>query len=540
MPQKIIKYGTDARKSIQIGVNAVVNAVRTSYGPMGRTTIIEQSYGSPIVTNDGVTIAKAIELSGIEQMGVSLVQQSANLTNENAGDGTSLTTILTGAIVNEGIKMVEAGSDPVKIKNGIQKAVDFVLSELNTITTPVRTKNDKFNVAKISSRSSEIATMIADILEEVGDDGIVTVASGDSNTIEKEVTTGMQFDKGYKSPYFITDTTKMEAVTSKVAILITDAKITSIQDILPIVEALASQGKKELVLIADDIEGEALATFVMNKIRGVFNVYAVQAPAFGDRRKEILKDIAVLVGATYIETNLGMSPKTSIIDDLGTADKVIMTKDTTTIIGGKGETKALENRIQEIRGAINDTKSDYEKEKLLERIAKLTGGIGVIKVGASSEVEMKSLKFIVEDAVNATKSAVEEGIVPGGATTLIRLSNLLLNLQSTDEGEKLGIAIVAKALQVPFRAIAENSGMYDVSVVMQDILKSPVAGYDFRAMISVTDMLASGIIDPKKVLREAISNAASVASSIITTEVAMCDDLSSNENKSSGSLESRY
>jgi chaperonin GroEL len=523
MSKKIIKYGADARRSIQTGVNAVVNAVKTSYGPAGRTTIISQSYGAPTVTNDGVTIAKAVELEGLEQMGVSLVQQAANKTNENAGDGTSLTTVLTGAIVNEGIKMVEAGSDPVKIKKGIQKAVDFVQEALSKTATPVKTKSDKFNVAKISSRSEEIATMIADILEEVGDDGVVTVQNGDSNKIEKEVTQGMQFDKGYKSPYFVTDTTKMEAASEKPSILVTDAKVTTIQDVLPVIEALAGMGKKDLVIIADDIEGEALATFVLNKIRGIFNVYAVQAPAFGDRRKEILKDIAILTGATLISTDLGMSLKEAIVDDLGSSDKIVMTKDTTTIIGGKGNPKDLKKRVEEIRKTLTEIKSDYEKEKLAERIAKLTGGIGVIKVGASSEVEMKELKFVVEDAVNATKAAVEEGVVPGGATTLVRLSNLLSSLRVEDENERVGVTIIAKALLIPFRAIAENSGMYDVSVVMQDISKSKVAGYNFKTMLAVKDMMKDGIMDPKKVLREAISNAASVASSIITTEVAMCD-----------------
>ncbi len=524
MSKKIIKYGTDARKAIQTGVNAVVNAVKTSYGPVGRTTIIAQSYGSPVVTNDGVTIAKAVELEGLEQMGVALVQQAANRTNDKAGDGTTLTTVLTGALINEGIRVVEAGSDPVKVKVGINKAVAFAQDYLNKATVPVKTKEDKANVARISSRSDEIANMVAEILEEVGDNGVVTVQTGDSNKIEKEVAQGMQFDKGYKSPYFVTDTNKMEAVADKPMILVTDRKVTSIQDVVPVIEALAQMGKKEMVIIAEDIEGEALATFVLNKMRGVFNVYAVQAPAFGDRRKAMLEDIAVLTGATFISTDLGMQLKTATVEDLGSADKVIMTKDTTTIVGGKGNSNEVNLRIRMIQTGVNDTTSEYDREKLMERLAKMAGGVGIIKVGASSEVEMKELKYVVEDALNATKAAVAEGVVPGGASTLVRISTALSDLYTDNEDEKIGITILQRALLTPFRAIAENSGMYDISVVMQEIAKSPKAGYNFKTMQPVADMLASGIIDPKMVLREAIDNATSVASSVITTQVVICDE----------------
>jgi chaperonin GroEL len=524
MSKKIIQYGTEARKSIQNGVNAVVNAVKTSYGPVGRTTIIAQSYGSPVVTNDGVTIAKAVELEGLEQMGVALVQQAANRTNDKAGDGTTLTTVLTGAMINEGIRVVEAGSDPVKVKVGINKAVAFAQDYLNKATVPVLTKEDKANVARISSRSDEIANMVAEILEEVGNNGVVTVQTGDSNKIEKEVAQGMQFDKGYKSPYFVTDTNKMEAVTDKPMILVTDRKVTSIQDVVPVIEAMAQMGKKDLVIIAEDIEGEALATFVLNKMRGVFNVYAVQAPAFGDRRKAMLEDIAILTGATFISSDLGMQLKTATVDDLGSADKVIMTKDTTTIVGGKGDYDEVNRRISLIQMGINDTTSEYDREKLMERLAKLAGGVGVIKVGASSEVEMKELKYVVEDALNATKAAVAEGVVPGGASTLVRISTALSTVQADDDDQKIGISIVQRALLTPFRAIAENSGMYDISVVLQEIAKSDKAGFNFKTMQPVTDMLASGIIDPKMVLREAIDNASSVASSVITTQVVICDE----------------
>ena len=524
MSKKIIKYGTEARKAIQTGVNAVVNAVKTSYGPVGRTTIIAQSYGTPIVTNDGVTIAKAVELEGIEQMGVALVQQAANKTNDQAGDGTTLTTVLTGAMINEGIRVVEAGADPVKVKAGIIKAVAFAQEELNKATVPVKTKEDKANVARISSRSNEIATMIAEILEEVGDNGVVTVQTGDSNKIEKEVTSGMQFDKGYKSPYFVTDTTKMEASVDKPMILVTDKKVSTIQDVVPIIEAMAQMGKKDLVIIAEDIEGEALATFVLNKIRGIFNVYAVQAPAFGDRRKAMLEDIAILTGATFVSGDLGMSLKTATIDDLGSCSRVIMTKDTTTIVGGKGDQADIDNRIAGIQTTLTDTKSEYDKEKLMERLAKLSGGVGVIKVGASSEVEMKELKYVVEDALNATKAAMAEGVVCGGASTLVRISHALSTLKTDNDDEKVGISIVQRSLLAPFRAFAENSGMYDISVVMQEIIKSDKSGFNFKTMLPVVDMLVDGIIDPKMVLREAIANASSVAGSVITTQVVMCDE----------------
>jgi chaperonin GroEL len=524
MSKKIIKYGTEARKAIQTGVNAVVNAVKTSYGPVGRTTIIAQSYGTPIVTNDGVTIAKAVELEGIEQMGVALVQQAANKTNDSAGDGTTLTTVLTGAMINEGIRVVEAGADPVKVKAGITKAVDFAQDYLNKATVMVKTKEDKANVARISSRSNEIATMISEILEEVGDNGVVTVQTGDSNKIEKEVTSGMQFDKGYKSPYFVTDTTKMEASVDKPMILVTDKKISTIQDVVPLIEGMAQMGRKDLVIIAEDIEGEALATFVLNKIRGIFNVYAVQAPAFGDRRKAMLEDIAILTGATFISSDLGMNLKTATIDDLGSCSRIIMTKDTTTVVGGKGDQANIDDRIASIQTTLVDTKSEYDREKLMERLAKLSGGVGVIKVGASSEVEMKELKYIVEDALNATKAAMAEGVVAGGASTLVRISTDLNNLKTDNEDEKVGISIVQRALLAPFRAIAENSGMYDISVVMQEIIKSDKAGFNFKTMLPVADMLADGIIDPKMVLREAIANASSVAGSVITTQVVMCDE----------------
>ena len=523
MPKKIIKFGTEARKSIQRGVNIVVDAVTTSYGPAGRTSVIGQSYGAPIIADDGVTIAKAIELEGIEQTGVALIQQAASKTNDNAGDGTTTTTILAGALINEGLKVVEAGSDPVKLRAGIKKAVDYSLIKLNEMTVMVKTKEDKVNVATISSRSEVIGAMVAEILEEVGDDGVVTVENGDSNEITKKVTQGMQFDKGYKSPYFVTDTTKMEAHVDRPYILVTDCKVTTIQDVLPLMEEMLQSGKKDLVIIADDIEGDALGTFVLNKIRGIFNVYAIQAPAFGDRRKAVLEDIATLIGATFVSNDIGMSLKTTKMNDLGSSDRVIITKDDTTIVGGSGNKDLLDSRIALMRASLSEIKSDYDKEKVQERIAKLVGGVGVLKVGAATEVEMKELKYVVEDAVNATKAAISEGVVAGGASTLVRLSKSLDSLKGSNDEENIGINIVKKAFLAPFRAIAKNSGIYDIALIQAKIEQNNNAGYNFKLLIEVDDMLKAGIIDPKLVLREAITNASSIASSIITTEVVVVD-----------------
>jgi len=538
MPKKIIKFGTDARKSIQAGVNVVVQAVQTSYGPQGRTSVIGKSYGAPDISNDGVTIAKAVELEGLEQLGVSLIQQAANKTNDIAGDGTSLTTVLSGALINEGLKVVEAGSDPVKVRFGIRKAVEFSLDFISKEATIVETKAQKASVATISSRSPQIGEMIADVLEKIGANGVATVQNGDSNKTEVEVVEGMQFDKGYKSPYFVTDTTRMEAIADKPFILVTDKKVTSIQDVLPLIEAMAQQGKKDLVIIAEDIEGEALATFVLNKIRGIFNVFAIQAPAFGDRRKAVLEDIAVLTGATFISSDLGMQLKSATVEDLGSADKVISTKDTTTIVGGRGDKDEIQKRADGLRQAIIEIKSDYDKEKLEERLAKLVGGVGVIKVGAATEVEMKELKYVIEDALNATKAAIAEGVVPGGASTLVRISKSLDSLlsQTTDSEEKVGINIVKKALLTPFRAIAQNSGIYDISILVNKIESSKNSGYDFRQMIEVEDMLVAGIIDPVMVLKQAISNAASVAGSVITTEVAIVDEPKDDKAPAGGGM----
>jgi chaperonin GroEL len=524
MAKKLISFGSDARKSIQSGVNVVLQAVQSSYGPLGKTAVIGQSYGAPNITNDGVTIAKSIELEGYEQLGVSLIQQAANKTNDIAGDGTTLTTVLSGNLINEGIRVVESGSDAVQVKHGIQKAVTFILDELNKTAKTVNTEEEMADVATISSRNREIGEMIARMLSKVGKDGVVTVQNGDTNTIEEELTEGMQFDKGFKSPYFVTDTSRMETVLEKPSILVTDKKISSIQEVLPVIEQLAQQGKKELVIVADDIEGEALATFVLNKIRGVFNILAVQAPAFGDRRKAMLEDISILTGATFISSDLGMSTKNASVDDLGSCDRIISTKDTTTIVGGHGDKAALNTRIEAIKQALGDATSEYDKEKLQERLAKLAGGVGVIKVGAATEVELKELKYLVEDALNATKAAVSEGVVPGGASTLVRIASKLDAVNGDNENEQVGINLVKKVLIAPFRAIAKNSSIYDISILIEQIDKSEKGGYDFRKMEMVEDMLSAGIIDPVLVLKQAVSNSASIATSVITTEVIVTDE----------------
>jgi chaperonin GroEL len=531
MSKKIVLYGSDARKGLQAGVNVVVKAVETSYGPAGRTSVLDQGYGAPSITNDGVTIAKAIELEGVEQSGVALMQQAADKTNSQAGDGTSTTTIIAGSLINEGLRVVEAGGDPVKVRIGMKKAVDFVLDELNKIATPIKTRDEKANVATISSRSSEIGNKVADILEQVGQNGIVTVQNGDSNSIVSEVTQGMQFDKGYKSPYFVTDKAKMEAIVEKPLILITDRKIATVQDLLPIIKEMTQSGRKDLVLIAEDIEGEALTTFILNKLQGLFNFYAVQAPAFGDRRKAMLEDIAILTGATFISSDLGMQLKTATLSDLGSCGRVIITKDSTTIIDGKGDEKNVIDRINAIKQSILETKSDYDKEKLAERLAKLSGGVAVIKVGANTEVEMKELRYVVEDALNATKAAIAEGVVPGGASTLVRLASKLDSFKLDNEEENTGVSIVRKALIAPFRAIAKNSGVYDIAILQKDIESNVNSGFDFSTMQPVSDMIKSGIIDPKMVVREAISNASSIAGSIITTEVAVINAPSKDGDK---------
>jgi len=521
---KIIKLGSKARSSIKNGVDILATAVGATLGPKGRTAIIGKSYGSPEIINDGVTVAKAIELEDpIEQLGASLVQQAANKTNDVAGDGTTTTVVLTAALVTEGIKMVESGVDPVAIKRGMHLALESAVSELTSMRKTIETEEEMADVATISSRSSEIGTLIAKMLMKVGNDGVVTVQTGDSNNIETDFTEGMQFDKGYKSPYFVTDTQRMEAVMDRPSILVTDLKVSTIHQIIKLLEELLQSGKKDILLIADDIDGDALANFILNKVRGTFNILAVQAPAFGDRRKAMLQDIAVLTGATFISSDLGMKLESVTVDDLGTCDRVISNKDTTTIVGGNGDKIAIQSRIEEIRSTIGSVTSDYDREKLIERLAKLAGGVGVIKVGAATEVAMKEMKYLVEDALNATKAAIAEGVVSGGGSALIKVAHKLSNLKSENTDENAGIQIVLKAMLAPFRTIANNSGIYDISILVDQIKDTAKSGYDFLNMKIVEDMIKAGIVDPVLVTKEALINSVSVSGSILTTEVAIVD-----------------
>jgi chaperonin GroEL len=521
---KIIKLGSKARSSIKNGVDILATAVGATLGPKGRTAIIGKSYGSPEIINDGVTVAKAIELEDpIEQLGASLVQQAANKTNDVAGDGTTTTVVLTAALVTEGIKMVESGVDPVAIKRGMHLALESAVKELTSMRKTIETEEEMADVATISSRSSEIGSLIAKMLMKVGNDGVVTVQTGDSNNIETDFTEGMQFDKGYKSPYFVTDTQRMEAVMDRPAVLVTDIKVSTIHQIIKLLEELLQSGKKDILLIADDIDGDALANFILNKVRGTFNILAVQAPAFGDRRKAMLQDIAVLTGATFISSDLGMKLESATVADLGSCDKVISNKDTTTIVGGNGDKVAIQSRIEEIRSTINTVTSDYDREKLIERLAKLAGGVGVIKVGAATEVAMKEMKYLVEDALNATKAAIAEGVVSGGGSALIKVAHKLSTLKSDNTDENAGIQIVLKAMLAPFRTIANNSGIYDISILVDQIKDTAKSGYDFLNMKIVDDMIKAGIVDPVLVTKEALINSVSVSGSILTTEVAIVD-----------------
>jgi len=524
---KQVKFHEDARASIKAGVDKIANVVKVSYGPMGRDVVLDKAYGSPIITNDGVTIAKEIELEDkFENIGAALVKEVASKTNDDAGDGTTTATVLTQAMIAEGIKNIVAGNDPIAIKRGMQKAVVAAVAGLKSISQPVKDKKEKSQVATISSLDEEVGVMIADAMEEVGEDGVITVEESQTMGLEKEVVKGMRFDKGYVSPYMTTDTQRMEAVMEDPYILVTDKKISAVKDILPLLENMAQSGKKDLVIIAEDIDGEALATFVVNKLRGIFNVLGIKAPGFGDRRKEMLADIAVLTGARYITEDMGLKLEATVIDDLGSARKVITTNETTTIVEGKGDKKFVEERVEQIRGQIKESNSDFDKEKLQERLAKLAGGVAVIKVGAATETEMKEKKYKIEDALNATRAAVEEGIIPGGGSAFLKVSSSLDQFIADDisDTEKIGVNIIRRALEAPFRQIAANAGMHDVSVIMEEIkdIKKAQLGYDFKKA-EIVDLVANGIIDPLKVSRSALENSVSIAGTLLTTEAVVTD-----------------
>jgi len=527
---KQLLFSEEARVKIKKGIDQVANAVKVSLGPKGRNVVLDKGFGSPTITNDGVTIAKEIDLEDkFENIGASLIKEVAEKTNDVAGDGTTTATVLAQAIIEEGLRNVAAGTDPLSLKSGMQKAVTAAIAGLKKITKPIQDKKEVAQVATISSLDEQVGQMIADIMDEVGKDGVVTVEESQTFGLQKETVQGMRFDKGYVSMYMITAQERMEAEYEDPYILITDQKISALHDILPLLEKIAQSGKKELVIIADDIEGEALATFVLNKLRGTFSVLGIKAPGFGDRRKEMLSDIAALTGAQVVSEDIGLKLEKTEIEQLGSARKVISTKEYTTIVDGKGDKEAINARIGKIKKELELTDSSFDKEKLQERLAKLSGGVGVIKVGAATETEMKEKKFKIEDALNATKAAVAEGIVPGGGAALVKISfalyDLLVegNIELTDE-EKIGVKIIQTALTAPLRQIALNAGIKDISLILDDIkdIKDANSGYDFSSTKKV-DMLEAGIVDPMKVTRTALENASSIAVTLITMETAITD-----------------
>ncbi len=516
---KDIKYGIEARNALIAGVDKLANTVKITMGPKGRNVVLDKKYGTPLITNDGVTIAKEIELEdAAENMGAQLIREVASKTNDAAGDGTTTATLLAQAFVHEGMKNVTAGSNPMVIRKGIQKAVDKAVAALAANSKAVNGKEDIARVGTVSSGDEVIGTLIADAMEKVTADGVITVEESKSAETYSEVVEGMQFDRGYLSPYMATDTDKMEAVLDDALILITEKKISNVQDILPLLEQIVQSGKK-LLIIAEDVEGEALTTLVLNKLRGTFVCVAVKAPGFGDRRKEMLRDIAILTGGEVICDELGLDLKEATIDQLGQARQIKVNKDNTIIVGGTGDKDEIAGRIAQIKAAIETTTSDFDREKLQERLAKLSGGVAVIKVGAATETEMKEKKLRIEDALNATRAAVEEGIVAGGGTAYINVIDDVAKLLETVEGdEKTGVQIVVKALEAPVRQIAENAG-FEGSVIVDKIVSSGKKGYGFDAYNEVyCDMMEKGIVDPTKVSRSALQNAASVAATVLTTE----------------------
>lgn len=521
MPKQIL-FQEEARKKLKSGVDQLANAVKVTLGPKGRNVVLDKGYGAPQIVNDGVTIAKEIELEDkFENMGAELIKEVASKTNDVAGDGTTTATVLAQAIVSEGLKNVAAGANPIVIRQGIDKGVKALVAELKNNSKEISSREEKQQVASISANDSEVGKIIAEALDEVGNEGVITVEEGQSFGIEKEIVKGMQFDKGYVSPYMITNAERMEAEYNEAAILITDKKISGLQEILPLLEKLAQSGKKELVIIAEDVEGEALATFVVNKLRGTFNVLGIKAPGFGDRRKEMLADIAVLTGGKVISEEVGLKLENVDIGALGYASKVIATKENTTIVGGKGDKDAVEHRISQIRKQIETSDSDFDKDKLRERLAKLAGGVAVVKVGAATETEMKEKKLRIEDALAATKAAIEEGIVPGGGVALVRAAKALNNVEVSGD-EKIGINILMQAIEEPLRQIAENSGQKGDVVVEEVKKRDGNIGYNALTH-NYEDLVEKGIIDPTKVTRSALQNAASVAAMLLTTEAAVTD-----------------
>ena len=521
---KLIMRGDEARKALQAGVDQLADTVKITLGPKGRNVVLDKKYGAPLITNDGVSIAKEVELPDpFENMGAQLVKEVSTKTNDVAGDGTTTATLLAQAMIHEGLKNLAAGANPIVVKKGMAKAVEAAVAEVKKQAKKVDGSNDIARVGAVSSGDEEIGKLIADAMEKVSADGVITIEESKTAETYSEVVEGMQFDRGYITPYMVTDTEKMEAVIDDAYILITDKKISVISDILPILEQLVQSGKK-LVIIAEDVEGEALNTLIVNRLRGTLNVVCVKAPGFGDRRKEMLQDIAILTGGTVISEEVGLELKTATVDMLGRARQVKVTKENTTIVDGAGDAQAIKDRVGQIRNQIAVTTSDYDKEKLQERLAKLSGGVAVIKVGAATETEMKEKKLRIEDALNATRAAVEEGVVAGGGTIFVNVIPAVEALLNTVEGdEKTGVQIIAKALEAPIRQIAANAGL-DGSVILEKVRASGKNGYGFDAYKEeYCDMVSAGIIDPAKVTRSALENAASVSAMVLTTESLVAD-----------------
>jgi len=520
---KQIKYSEDAREKLKIGVNKLADAVKITLGPKGRNVLLDKGFGAPTITNDGVTIAKEIDLEDkYENVGAQVIKEAASKTGDDAGDGTTTATLLAQSMINEGIKNVTAGANPVAIRRGIEKGTEAVVSALKKNAEQIKGSKEKIEqVATISSDNEEVGKVIAQAVEKVGEDGVITVEESQTLGLDLEVVEGMQFDRGFVSPYMVTDTARMEAVLENPFILITDLKISAVSDILPLLESLANQGKKELVIIADEVEGEALATLVVNKLRGVFTVLAIKAPGFGDNRKEMLSDIAVLTGGQYISEDLGLKLESVKVEMLGSARKVIADKDKTTVIEGKGQDAKIKARVSQIRNEIEKSTSEFDKEKLQERLAKMAGGVAVIKVGAATEVEMREKKHRVEDAKAATLAAIEEGIVSGGGVALVDVIKILDEIKAQND-EKIGVAILRKALEAPMRQIVENAGK-EGSVIIANVKKYQKGfGYN-AARDEYVDMISVGIIDPLKVTRSALQNAASSAAMLLTSEVVVTD-----------------
>ncbi len=528
MGAKQLVFAEEARRRLKNGVDVVANAVATTLGPKGRNVALDRKFGAPSITHDGVSVAKEIELEDpFENMGAQLLKEAATKTNDIAGDGTTTSTVLAHAIVTEGLKNLAAGANPMLLKRGIEAAAKAVAQRISEQAIDVATKEDIANVASISAQDRTIGELIAEVFDKVGNDGVITVEESKGLEFETEYVEGMQFDRGYISPYFITDPEAMEAVIEEPYLLIHDKKISAAQDLVPILEKLVQTGKRDLVIIAEDVDGEALATLVLNKLRGMLNVLAVKAPGFGDRRKAMLQDIAILTGATVISEETGRKLESATIADLGRAEKVVATKEDTTIVGGKGDPKQIQGRIEQIRVEIEKSTSDYDREKLQERLAKLSGGVAIIRVGAATETELKEKKHRVEDAVSATRAAIEEGIVPGGGVALINAMDALDDLKMDSDDAQIGVNIVRKALEVPMRRIAENAGK-DGSVILDTVRRVQKEKKDRNIGYNVltdeyVDMIEAGIIDPAKVTKGALENAASIAAMILTTEALITD-----------------